>query len=460
MWHPINDRKSKPALFTHQLLRCFVVLKRRLRERAGEEAENCRIEIQLRASSGGGHAHGTHTAPELEAEHIERWAPCAIFYSRKKLQLQVQMSVFLPARKKQRTYGRRRSHGGGGNSTARVPSNVTVQAGAVRRVGMEMPMVAAKAEVRERRPKMTQLFLDLGQRDFGSKTCSACGMLFAPGKLADEVAHRRECRRKRHENDAIALSPEAFGTLRAASTAVPRADAVVGAEDDLVVRADLASGATRAHIRRLVDAMARALSWDEERRGEVYVYVDGASRALVGCIAVERINRASRGDGIAEADTRGCAVADASISAASPAAVAAATPACSAAATLAVPLHEPTCMFRYCAGEGASRCSCARRSAAAAASAGASSAALGALAKAQRRTRATLGVRRIWVHPTHRRRGVASRLLGAVSRDFVHGHSVARSAIAFTEPTADGSAFARAFCGSAAVRVYAGFGVI
>ena len=75
MWHPINDRKSKPALFTHQLLRCFVVLKRRLRERAGEEAENCRIEIQLRASSGGGHAHGTHTAPELEAEHIERWAP-------------------------------------------------------------------------------------------------------------------------------------------------------------------------------------------------------------------------------------------------------------------------------------------------------------------------------------------------------------------------------------------------
>ena len=309
-------------------------------------------------------------------------------------------------------------------------------------------MAAAKAVVREPRPKMTQLFLDLGQRDFGNKTCPTCGMLFAPGKVEDEAAHRRECRRKRHENDAIALSPEAFGTLRAASMAVPRADAIVGAEDDLVARADLARGAARSHIRRVVDAMARALSWDEERRGEVYVYVDGASRALVGCIVVERIDRASRGDGKAESDAERCAAAYASPSAASPAAAAAATP---AAATL----HEPTCMFRYCAADGALRCSCARRGAAAAASGGTSSAARSALAEAQLRTRATLGVRRIWVHPTYRRRGVASRLLSAVSRDFVHGHSVARSAIAFTEPTADGRAFARAFCGSNAVRVYA-----
>ena len=195
----------------------------------------------------------------------------------------------------------------------------------------------------------------------------------------------------------------------------------------------------RTSLMRLVRAMSQALSWDGDRTMDgVFAYVDGTSRALVGCIAVERIDHAWE---------QRCA--QVSLPSTLPI-----TPATH---------HLPTCMFRYLGGAGVhSRCDCSRQLARATRAVetrtndatSSSSSSTTPPRSAQYRVRSTLGVQRLWVHPAHRRRGVASRLLAVVSREFVLGHRISRSAVAFTGLTAEGRAFARAFCGETDVRIY------
>lgn len=61
-----------------------------------------------------------------------------------------------------------------------------------------------------------------------------------------------------------------------------------------------------------------------------------------------------------------------------------------------------------------------------------------------------VGVRAVWVRASARRRGVASRLLEAVlGVDAALSCRLPRGRLAFTDPTADGLAFARAFLGQA-----------
>ena len=42
----------------------------------------------------------------------------------------------------------------------------------------------------KKKPKLQQLFLDFGQKSFSRVKCNTCGMLYAPGKEEDEIAHR------------------------------------------------------------------------------------------------------------------------------------------------------------------------------------------------------------------------------------------------------------------------------
>jgi len=56
-----------------------------------------------------------------------------------------------------------------------------------------------------------------------------------------------------------------------------------------------------------------------------------------------------------------------------------------------------------------------------------------------------LGVRLLWVHPAHRRRKVASDLIGVARKTFAYGSEFAFSRVAFSQPTSDGLAFARSY---------------
>ncbi|KAJ2383197.1 hypothetical protein GGI05_005391 [Coemansia sp. RSA 2603] len=68
---------------------------------------------------------------------------------------------------------------------------------------------------------------------------------------------------------------------------------------------------------------------------------------------------------------------------------------------------------------------------------------------------AACGISRIWVAPGARRSGVASRLMDAVCAHFVYGCRLSLDKLAFTQPTADGRAFAARLFGREDFLVYA-----
>jgi N-acetyltransferase len=66
-----------------------------------------------------------------------------------------------------------------------------------------------------------------------------------------------------------------------------------------------------------------------------------------------------------------------------------------------------------------------------------------------------LGILRIFVSSSHRRQGIASKLLSAAAETFIHGCPLdpLKGHVAFTQPTGDGSAVMHQW-GGGGVRIY------
>ncbi|CAM0135455.1 N-acetyltransferase eso1 [Umbelopsis sp. WA50703] len=64
------------------------------------------------------------------------------------------------------------------------------------------------------------------------------------------------------------------------------------------------------------------------------------------------------------------------------------------------------------------------------------------------------GISRIWVEPSHRGKGIATKLLDAVCRWFVYGQQLQRKSIAFSQPTGDGKSLAVHYTGISEFLVY------
>ncbi|KAF1988379.1 hypothetical protein K402DRAFT_309220, partial [Aulographum hederae CBS 113979] len=60
---------------------------------------------------------------------------------------------------------------------------------------------------------------------------------------------------------------------------------------------------------------------------------------------------------------------------------------------------------------------------------------------------AILGISRIWISPSHRREGLARRLLDSARADFLYGVSIPRDMVAFSQPTDSGALLARKWFG-------------
>ncbi|KAI9707161.1 MAG: hypothetical protein M1836_000121 [Candelina mexicana] len=60
---------------------------------------------------------------------------------------------------------------------------------------------------------------------------------------------------------------------------------------------------------------------------------------------------------------------------------------------------------------------------------------------------AVLGISRIWVSVSHRRRGIALALLDGAAKDFVYGMTIPKELIAFSQPTESGGRLARRWFG-------------
>ncbi len=65
-----------------------------------------------------------------------------------------------------------------------------------------------------------------------------------------------------------------------------------------------------------------------------------------------------------------------------------------------------------------------------------------------------VGIYQMWTHESYRRKGVATRLLNTVRQRFVWGMKLGCEALAFSQPTTDGIALAKAYCGSERISIY------
>jgi N-acetyltransferase len=67
---------------------------------------------------------------------------------------------------------------------------------------------------------------------------------------------------------------------------------------------------------------------------------------------------------------------------------------------------------------------------------------------------AVLGICQLWVHPEHRGKKIATRLIDVVREKYIYGLLIAKHRIAFAQPTRNGLAFAKAYVTSHRVLVY------
>ncbi|KAI9281396.1 ESCO1/2 acetyl-transferase-domain-containing protein [Umbelopsis sp. AD052] len=67
---------------------------------------------------------------------------------------------------------------------------------------------------------------------------------------------------------------------------------------------------------------------------------------------------------------------------------------------------------------------------------------------------ALCGISRIWVHPCHRGKGIATRLLNSACKLFIYGHPLDPSSIAFSQPTGDGKNLAMRYTQTSKFLVY------
>ncbi|XP_011402887.1 PREDICTED: N-acetyltransferase ESCO2-like [Amphimedon queenslandica] len=67
---------------------------------------------------------------------------------------------------------------------------------------------------------------------------------------------------------------------------------------------------------------------------------------------------------------------------------------------------------------------------------------------------ALMGVNKVWVFDSFRRKGIARKLLDAARHNFKPGHIIPKEAIAFTDPTVDGRHFAVSYCGTPNFLIY------
>ena len=69
-------------------------------------------------------------------------------------------------------------------------------------------------------------------------------------------------------------------------------------------------------------------------------------------------------------------------------------------------------------------------------------------------SKALLGIHQIWVHNSHRSRGIASKLVTAARDHLIFGMMVPLELVAFSSPTDEGLRFAKSYIGSERPLIY------
>ena len=273
---------------------------------------------------------------------------------------------------------------------------------------------SSRANSRAAAPGMKQLFLDLGQKNFGHRKCPECGLLYAVGEPEDERTHAKfhaEATGRVLSGGSAGGSSQSPGCVGVPCPKTWRDAAAWTCEHDPSGRfvAHIGPDDHRARWGKATelaefvgDELGAPNGWvlgeDAKTRGtRAFAYV--LRDRIVGAVFAEPLRRAYRTvpDDGGETGVEPRVGGDDG------------------------PTNDGSRPVTHYGGK--------------------------ILRRRDVPTRAVMGVRAAWVHPAHRRRGIATRLLGVARERLVPGYACDAREVAWTQPTEDGRALAAATCG-------------
>lgn len=239
-------------------------------------------------------------------------------------------------------------------------------------------------------PPLRQMFLDLGQRNFDTRTCELCKMTYTPGVPQDEAAHKKFCAAKQ-KSDASGIYFSAKDLESSAK--VSRDD---HGRDYILYRVmgennPLSRQKCLRRVQEIVDAelgFGEGATSTDSGEHCYFLCLGKDSRRVVGCLVTERISAAYR-------------------------------------ILLAA---SPSNNFDESSDE--------------------------AVVHGDEAFAAVLGVKQIWVSAQHRRCGIAKNLIDAARAHAVYAYVVPKDRVAFSQPTPSGERLARSYFGRSDFLVY------
>ncbi|KAK4754683.1 hypothetical protein SAY87_002787 [Trapa incisa] len=275
------------------------------------------------------------------------------------------------------------------------------------------PTISGSTVNKNKKRSYAQFHLVVGQSDFLLRTCSACGMKYAPGDEEDEKAHTVF-----HKNYTLGVPFKGWineRLIRTPSTEVGRI-VVVLQSDPL---------AHRKKVQEVVKMMESELGcgWICNELCKVYLFI--TSQRIAGCLVAEPIKEAFKfiSDYETKTEAEGPNIKEGRMKLKS------------------VGLRFGNIEFQ-------------REVMKKLPSVAAKENLSGAIYCEEDAVPAVCGVRAIWVSPSHRRKHIATHLLDAMRRSFCMGTMLDHSELAFSQPTSAGKALLFHYMGSRPCLLY------
>ncbi|KAM0940420.1 putative transcription regulator GNAT family [Dioscorea sansibarensis] len=278
--------------------------------------------------------------------------------------------------------------------------------------------VASANKILNKKRSYAQYHLELGQSDFLLHTCNVCGLMYAKGEEDDEKVHKEF-----HKEYYEGVRFKGWHNERVVSVHSDAGDRVL-----MVVNED--SPVQKRKLQSVVKFIEKELGFADgeilHKLCKAYLYI--SNHRIVGCLVAEPIKTAHRvivshptaknsSDTTEKSDSRG------------------------PNRTL---LHFGDIGFNL---EVIKRCKLTK-------SRETDQWVNGAILSEEKAVPALCGVRAIWVVPSHRRKGIGSKLLDAMRKSFCADKQLEHAECAFSSPTSAGHALATSYTRSMSFLVY------
>ncbi|OWM71446.1 hypothetical protein CDL15_Pgr005633 [Punica granatum] len=277
------------------------------------------------------------------------------------------------------------------------------------------PTIPGSAVNINKKRSYAQVHLELGQSDFLLRTCSACGIKYAPGDAEDEKSHVVF-----HKNYTHGVPFK--GWINERLVHMPSIEV-----ERIVLVSDNDPPAHRNKVQEVVKMMESELGcgWIYHKLCKVYLFI--SSQRIAGCLVAERIKEAFRV--ICDAETKRTEAKGPIIKE-------------ERGRLKSAGLQFGNIMFQREVVRKILRVVNKNEDV------------NGAIYCEEEAVPALCGIRAIWVSPSNRRKRIGTHLLDAVRKSFCTGIVLEHSQLAFSQPTSAGKALASSYMGCRPLLLY------